>query len=495
MAEEQEFSLLGGSMLSEEQFHKMMDAEHAAMQQEAALRQNVPTSQQDMRDMGRAFETGNMEGQRDQNEGIGRNPTTKDPVEVPPPAPGNKTAQLLRFLPRGSVPSELPQVPSPPLVPEVTPKLPTPAPRGPFAPPPEGPAPETPFRRLPTPPRPNKLEASNSPFLAADEAALPPNARPTSADIPPEISKADEERYSPEIAYQYLKQNMKLDQTNQQMAAANREPVEPWKQFASDAVSTAMSVLPPGGPRAPTPFGRAGVRFGPPEAPSRPVTLDAAGRPIGEGSLPREPSNYDSSTQKPGQPPIPKRMPAGQGRTTNEQSAANDAEMAKRTVTPSRSEPQSQTSDEPYTVTQSSNYTRSGWRQYNPETGEYGPADSAMRSVKRSDKLPQEEADLGKNVNQFPEGYFDRVPRQRRTSGAGISHPGYRWEIRDLETGRVVTEQMNKTKANKRADILRTNYGAQRYDVAPVPAKTLTSPEKSYLDKYEIRPPSRETTE
>lgn len=134
------------------------------------------------------------------------------------------------------------------------------------------------------------------------------------------------------------------------------------------------------------------------------------------------------------------------------------------------------------------NYIRRGdFKKYGTDQGEAGPKDSALRSVRRNG-IPPEEAQTP-NLERFPPGYFDRVPRERRQMGAGLSHPGFRWQI--MENGKAIgTPQMNKIKASQRADKMTSTYNT-RYTVAPRPAgeTELTPSERSYLQKYEINIP------
>lgn len=188
-----------------------------------------------------------------------------------------------------------------------------------------------------------------------------------------------------------------------------------------------------------------------------------------KGGRPRGPSGYDSSTQKPGQPPIPQRPVSSQGRPR--EGGYIDRGMgpgANRAV------------DNPRTFVQ-------GNRTYSESTGEYGRTDSGLRSVKRNGVPPEEQQT--RNLDRFPEGYFDRVPRERRQMGAGLSHPGFRWQI--MENGKPVGQpQMNRQKANLRADKLTSTYD-KAHTVEPRPAGQgeLTPSERSYLDKYEINIP------
>lgn len=586
---DEEFNLFGGNMLSEEQFHKMMADEDTAMKQEASLHTNVPTEQQDMKDLGRNFQQMDQELRRDRNEGQNKTPEEvlkdQDTPQAPPPAPGNRTAQL-RFLPRGSgAPSELPYTPSPPLVPEVTPKLPTPPPRGPFAPPPEGPAPETPFRRLPTPPRPrlqfdaglqnsaptqqdfqsdqyrnertrayDELRDKNDssqprPFQdirrktrVADEGQLPANAQPTAGQ-----------------GEAYDKFKAEIEQARRDAAAPKEH--SPVRDFFGEALNTAMAVGPGGAPRG-SPFarsvprtentmsapsvgaspemikspalklrgevfeganhGEAFVNAGEPNDMrgfqdgfttthgrfvSRQEAMEIAQRNDQTNRQPspdsRNPEDYrlqsedliprtrgegaatytprDEGQMSPnarvqrgfgdvglggdGGPTPPTRP---QGRPTNGRSAAIDAAEEANPRQPA-----------------DQGEKRQGFRQYGTNQGEAGPKDSALRSVRRTEGVPPEEAQT-KNLEAFPKNYFDRVPRERRQMGAGLSHPGFRWQI--MENGSPIgTPQMNKMKANARADKMTSTYNT-RYTVAPRPAgeSELTPSERSYLQKYEI---------
>lgn len=82
----------------------------------------------------------------------------------------------------------------------------------------------------------------------------------------------------------------------------------------------------------------------------------------------------------------------------------------------------------------------------------------------------------------FPKGYHEAVPMEQRLSGKGISHPGYRWEIVDRQSGKTVGEPYtNKIRARGRMDKLDNDYGAYRYNHQAVQAQTLTKEEEAFL--------------
>lgn len=88
----------------------------------------------------------------------------------------------------------------------------------------------------------------------------------------------------------------------------------------------------------------------------------------------------------------------------------------------------------------------------------------------------------------FPEGYLDKVPSEQRRSLKGISHPGYRWEVYDKQTGKIVRKGLEtRGGATRSADRLDNQYGSYRYGVRNVVAKDLTEAEKKFLDDNGIK--------
>lgn len=92
----------------------------------------------------------------------------------------------------------------------------------------------------------------------------------------------------------------------------------------------------------------------------------------------------------------------------------------------------------------------------------------------------------------WPTGYLDKVPQEQRLSNKGISHPGYRWEVYDKQTGNVVRKDLTtRTGASRAQDRLDNQYGGYRYGVRSVYAKELTEAEKTFLKDNDITIPSR----
>jgi hypothetical protein len=90
---------------------------------------------------------------------------------------------------------------------------------------------------------------------------------------------------------------------------------------------------------------------------------------------------------------------------------------------------------------------------------------------------------------QLPEGYFDKVPIDRRLSRSGTepSHPGFRWEVYDPKTNKVMRKDiMTRSGASRTQDNLDNKYGAYRYRVRMVKAKELTENERQFLTDNNI---------
>lgn len=85
----------------------------------------------------------------------------------------------------------------------------------------------------------------------------------------------------------------------------------------------------------------------------------------------------------------------------------------------------------------------------------------------------------------FPKGYYDKVPTERRLSPNGISHPGFRWEIVDRQTGKVVGgPNTNRVRTNRSVDRMDNKYGGYRYNARSVKAETLTEEETAFLKEH-----------
>lgn len=89
----------------------------------------------------------------------------------------------------------------------------------------------------------------------------------------------------------------------------------------------------------------------------------------------------------------------------------------------------------------------------------------------------------------FPEGYHDKIPVDMRLKGQGFSHPGYRWEVYDPKTDKVLGEYTNSRRAGTRVDKLDNEYGAYRYRKRPVRAGAVTDEESKILQELGITLP------
>ena len=90
----------------------------------------------------------------------------------------------------------------------------------------------------------------------------------------------------------------------------------------------------------------------------------------------------------------------------------------------------------------------------------------------------------------WPEGYLEKVPAEQRMSLKGVSHPGFRWEVFDRQTGEVVRKGLEtRGGATRSADRLDNQYGGYRYSVRNVAAKAeqLTEAEKKFLEEHKIK--------
>lgn len=82
----------------------------------------------------------------------------------------------------------------------------------------------------------------------------------------------------------------------------------------------------------------------------------------------------------------------------------------------------------------------------------------------------------------FPEGYLDKVPMEQKLSRTGISHPGFRWEVYDRQTGKVVRKDLGTSVGASRAvDRLDNQYGGYRYSKRPVRTNKITEEETKLL--------------
>jgi hypothetical protein len=88
---------------------------------------------------------------------------------------------------------------------------------------------------------------------------------------------------------------------------------------------------------------------------------------------------------------------------------------------------------------------------------------------------------------QFPQGYYEKIPQEMRLQRTGVSHPGFRWQVYDKQTGKAVGDPYsNASRARGRVDKLDNNYGAYRYGHKAVPASDMTEEEQNLLQKYGI---------
>lgn len=114
-----------------------------------------------------------------------------------------------------------------------------------------------------------------------------------------------------------------------------------------------------------------------------------------------------------------------------------------------------------------------------------GPAtDAAMAIMGGASAVPAEANTLRAGA-KFPQGYFEKVPLETRLSRQGISHPGYRWEVYDKQTGAVLRKDIQTSSgANLARDRLDNKYGGYRYQTRAVPASQLTEDETKFLAQH-----------
>jgi len=101
-------------------------------------------------------------------------------------------------------------------------------------------------------------------------------------------------------------------------------------------------------------------------------------------------------------------------------------------------------------------------------------------------KKPKAEAPAPEvKPGDLPEGYYDKVPMETRMSRSGTepSHPGFRWEVIDPITGKVMRKDiMTRSGASKTQDNLDNKYGGYKYRVRMVKATELTEKEQQFLN-------------
>lgn len=92
---------------------------------------------------------------------------------------------------------------------------------------------------------------------------------------------------------------------------------------------------------------------------------------------------------------------------------------------------------------------------------------------------PAQSADV-----KLPDGYYDKIPQERRLSRSSTepSHPGYRWEVFDPQTGKVMRKDiMTRVGASTTMHNLDNKYGGYRYRVRMVKANKRTENEEKFL--------------
>lgn len=93
-------------------------------------------------------------------------------------------------------------------------------------------------------------------------------------------------------------------------------------------------------------------------------------------------------------------------------------------------------------------------------------------------------------VSIFPKGYHEKIPLEQRISFNGITHPGYRWEVVDRQTGEVVAgPSTNAVRANRTVDKFDNKYGGYRYMKRAVRATDMTDAETQQLQDLGIELP------
>jgi len=352
---------------------------------------------------------------------------------------------------------------------------------------------------------------------------------------PAQLSQADEERTTPATARDAtFGIGRRLEQTNNEMAARNRPEPDIFDHAAS-ALVTAMGVLGPGRGPMRAPPGRVGGPRTPAEPPSgQPETIKSPAVRVGDKVF--EGTDHGDAWVKAGEPEFGKPGQQGleDGFTTstgrfvsrtealvianknNQVSPKRLDEMARNPsdvwnyrlnsedIKPPRPPLKAETQNaEPAPVPKNKEYSERGVRVYGAREGEYGA--NHPRVEGKATPVEQLEQGIpeagGKNrvivpnkgnpergLGIFPEDYYDKMPQTRRLSGAGISHPGARWEIVDKQTNTTVATYMNRIKASRRQDKLDNTYGGYRYrvDAVRAPEDQLTEGERAFMQKHGI---------
>lgn len=73
-------------------------------------------------------------------------------------------------------------------------------------------------------------------------------------------------------------------------------------------------------------------------------------------------------------------------------------------------------------------------------------------------------------ATKWPKGYYDKVPLEQRLSRSSTepSHPGYRWDVLDKDTGKVVRKDvMTATGARRSVDNMDNKYGGYKHRAEP----------------------------
>ena len=103
--------------------------------------------------------------------------------------------------------------------------------------------------------------------------------------------------------------------------------------------------------------------------------------------------------------------------------------------------------------------------------------------------------------SKTPPGYYDKVPQEMRLSRSSTepSHPGFRWEVFDRQTGKVMRKDvMTSVGANRTVDSLDNKYGGYRYSKRMIKTDEHTEKEAQFLIdnhiKFEYSCHHRQTT-
>jgi len=109
----------------------------------------------------------------------------------------------------------------------------------------------------------------------------------------------------------------------------------------------------------------------------------------------------------------------------------------------------------------------------------------AGMAMQGSGAMPAEGFRSGMSI--FPNGYLEKVPMDQRMSLRGVSHPGFRWQVIDKNTGKIERKDIaSRGQASRSADRLDNKYGGYRYRTEPVraPEEQLTEDELKFLGEH-----------